>query len=269
MGYCKKFSDICALFLAFWGAVYTVGRFISYKFEDGIGFAEKIKVFFSEENTEDMRSFCLLLLLLLLSLAAGRVLKQSYCLSFAVSTLPLIWAFVLYECGKLYTQPKLFLILCGAICICSFADALVLDRGDGKRRAYVSANIAGAALAALSFAGYFKIDGLLKTEMRDDVIAELPEMERRIVGVYDGESVKVFLVLGVILTLAVAASLALRDLYFVDLIFCVALAGYCVYIFFWEAVPLFSLAMTAPVLIWTLARVAIVFFEPMRETVEK
>ena len=42
MGYFKKFSDFCALFLAACGVLYTFGEFMSYKFAEGIDIKEKL-----------------------------------------------------------------------------------------------------------------------------------------------------------------------------------------------------------------------------------
>ena len=68
-----------------------------------------------------------------------------------------------------------------------------------------------------------------------------------------------------VLAVSVTVSLALHDIYFIDLLPGALLFGYSVYVFFWQAIPALSLAVAIPVAVYAFSRVAIVFFEPMRE----
>lgn len=264
MGYFKKFSDFCSLFLAFWGAVFALEQFMTYKFAEDSELLDKICVFFSDENYKDMYGYVILVLLLLLSFVSGRLFPRSYYLSFAVSFAPLIWAFVLYEQKKLYTQPELFLVLCGIQCAGNVIDSLSLDRGDKKRRAYLSANIAGGALAAFCFYTYFHARALIESELSSKEFDELYSINKIFYESFDSESLRVILIIGAILLAGVLLSLVFRDIYFVDLLIYLPLCAYVSYVFFSGSLPHFSLCALASIAIYGLCRVAIVLFEPMR-----
>ena len=90
MSYFKKFTDLVGGIGAFFASLYFIGQYMMYdpkELEEGVS---KLSQFLSNENGRNYRQYIVLIALLIISVAVGRLFKKLPALTFCVSVLPVI-----------------------------------------------------------------------------------------------------------------------------------------------------------------------------------
>ena len=263
MRYFKRFSEFCGGFSAFYAAMFLLSEFMTYKFEDAMSMKEKLKHFFSEEPLKDYRAYLVLILLLSLSLAVSLLLPRLHAVGFAVAVVPLAHTLLMFRENGLYDRPTLHILL-GLLYLFGFlADALLCDRADGRRRAYLLTTACGLLIPLMTLLTYLRIRSL--SDIEPQAAQELKGIDLTLYQASLTQAQKSLVIFAVMLLISVAVSLLLRDIYFVDVIIAAVPAVYAVYYFFSERLPLFSTTVLLLSVFYFLCRLLLMTGEPMRK----
>ena len=212
----KKFCDFLAFFALFWLGVFIFRKFMPYNPTGIESKIEKLKHFFSKDNYTDYRPYLWLIGLLVLSLAAGRLFARFPAITLAMSALPFIQALSMYLDNKLYEWTAIYLTLCFMPVIGAAADAIYLDRNDGKRRLFHAANVAGlmaVPYCAYVYMRYEKLYGVLVSEVEKTNL-----FDRFLAKNYSNINPKHIIITAAFFAAAVLISYIWRDLYYLDVL---------------------------------------------------
>lgn len=261
MSYFKRFTDFCAGFTAFYAIIYVFGQFMQYNPADAEGTKEKLKLFFSKENYRDYRAFLILIILLIVSVVAGRIFERMPYISLAVSILPMVQIMLIYSDDKLSDRPMLYILL-GLIHVSgNILHAISLDKADGKRRAFICANICGICAALLGIWVWRKAKQL--SLLDDAAVSELGVRDHAILLGAENDEHSILLKISVIILATVVLSLILRDIYFIDVISSAVPFLYVLYLFSTEKLTLFAQTAFVVTLLYFAYRILILISEPM------
>ena len=266
MNYFKKFTDFCGGFLAFAAIMYLIKEFSAFAKGEKIETLEKLKLFLSPKEVADYRGFLILILLLAVSVAAGRIFHRLPYISLAVSLLPFFQAIDLYSMGKIHDEdrPMLYVIFASIHTLGNVIHAVYLDSVDGKRRGFVCANICGGAMTVFGVWLWFFAK---KVALYEDPFSmtDIGKLEMRI-SVAAKEGFQRFILdIALIVAVTVIVSLLLRDVYFVDAALALVPFVYAIRIvLIKDALPIFGELMLGLTLFYFVARLMLVAFEPMR-----
>lgn len=261
MSYFKRFTDFCAGFAIFSALIYILGEFMSFEPKEPVGMLDKAKLFFEKGVKFDNRAYALMIILLLVSLVAGRIFERMPYISLALSLLPLGWVCVMLWQELLSERPMLYFLMAVVHCIGNLAHSLFLDRADGKRRAFACVNILGGSVLAGGAFLYYKATALLA--LGDVNSEELSVYSASVLeGAQKGEH-KTVLTVALIVFATAVLSIILRDIYFIDAICAFPVLVYSVYLVGAEKLTIASQAVLVFVFLYFAFRLAVLFFEPM------
>ena len=248
MGYLKKFTDIGAGIAAAHGLVYLIREFMIFKPEDVEGTSAKMKLFLSKEARLDYRSFWILVVILLLSALVGQIFRKCSPIPLVMSLFSFTFVIYMFQEGKLYERPMLFILLGGLQVIGNYVDTIQRDRQDGRHRTWLLANL--THLYAIFFCFYVL--------SREKKVADIPTMEMKPfdVDVYLAtrleEDFSRFLVIAILCAVCILVSLLLKDLYFVDAILSLIPFGYMLFLWYTKKIT------AGPVILLTLLLMAVI-----------
>ena len=156
----KKFTDFFAIFGVFSAGIYLITQFMPFETLEETSLLGKVKAFFSPETQKDYRSVLILLLLFLAAFLLSKILPRFSSLNFLASLLPLAWSFYLFDADKLEEHPMLYLISAILAATGSFADCLIADQQDGRRRGAVASLLCSLLTSAVAFAVFLRANAL-------------------------------------------------------------------------------------------------------------
>ncbi|MBQ7383777.1 MAG: hypothetical protein IJV72_03185 [Clostridia bacterium] len=262
MSYFKRFTDFCAGFTAFHSIIYLIGQFMSFRpTGDDVGMLEKLKLFLAKDHPKSHRDFVILIALLVLSVIVGRIFERLPYISMVFSLLPMIKIILMFCDDKLSDRPMLYIIL-GILHVSgNVVHAAVLDKADGKRRAFVSTNIFGVAVFTLGLA--LKTHAAKLTLLDETAIAELGALDLKILEGVESGIYEVIFKLGLFVLISVAVSLILRDIYFLDVIFAAFPLALTVYLLNADKLTAFPAVVLAVIFLYFAFRVLVLATEPM------
>ena len=212
MSHIKKFTDFFAVFGAFCAAVYLVMQFMPFEPLEAEGTLGKVKAFFSSFEKVDHFAYVILTVLFLLSFLISRYAKRYPLPVFGASLFPLVWCFFMFDADKLKERPMVFVISALLHTAGAFADTVIADRRDGRRRATGAVALCSALTAVFALILF----------LRSGAVADLPAEEW---GVFDraiGEALEKqrsfspYLRIALMFALISVISLLLQGLYFLD-----------------------------------------------------
>ena len=267
MNYFKKFTDFCGGFLAFAAIMYLIKEFSAFAKGEKLETIEKLKLFFDPKEVADYRGFLILILLLAVSVVAGRIFHRLPYISFAVSLLPFFQAINLYSMGKIGDEdrPMLYVIFASIHTLGNVIHAVYLDTTDGKHRGFVCAGICGGAITGFGVWLWFFSK---KVALYEDPFSmmDIGKLEMRI-SVAAKEGFQRFILdIALIVAVTVIISLLLRDVYFIDAALALVPFIYSIRIVLMKnELPIFGELMLGLTLFYFVSRLMLVAFEPMRE----
>ncbi len=265
MNYFKKFTDFCGGFLAFTAIMYLIKEFSAFAKGEEMKTLEKLKLFFDPREVNDYRGFLILILLLAVSVVAGRVFHRLPYISFAVSLFPFFQAINLYSTDKISNDeyPMLYLIFASLHTLGSIIHAVYLDGLDGKRRGFMCANVCGGAIAL--FGTWLWFFAKKTAAYADPFAMDIGKLEMRISAAAKEGFQRLILDIALMVAVSVLVSILLRDVYFIDAILALFPFAYTVrVVLIKDALPLFGELMLGLSLLYLVSRVLLVAFEPMR-----
>lgn len=260
MNYFKRFCDFCAGFAAFSGIIYLLRKFMVYKFEEDENIIEKFKIFFGGDESLN-RTYLIMIALFAASVIIGLIFEKLPYISFTASLLPFLHTVVMVEEKNIDKEPSFFLILAILHLAGNILHSINLDRADGKRRAFLCANICGVSVLGIAL--------IVKKAVSE--IPLLDEMEIRNKGAFfhevfvnidDGVD-KLIMKIAIITLVTVALSFILWDIYFIDAALSAVPLGYTLYLVFTEKLTSLELLLFIITFTYFVFKLILVFFEPM------
>ena len=227
MSYFKKFTDLIGGIGAAFAAIFVIARYMEYdasKLEEG---ASKLKTFFSSDGPKEYRQYLVFIALLVLTVFAGRVFKRYSAIPLVVSVLPMCQAMGMLITDRFYEREEFYMLVCAALVCGNVYDAAFLDKADGKKRLFVATEVLGFLSAAIAFAG-IKLNSVaqdftkvfFESELTEEQLAFVEKLELfgiDVLSVAEKEK-ETLIFVAVALLVGVIISLALRGVYFVDII---------------------------------------------------
>jgi len=239
---------------------------MTFKLPDAETDAGKLKTFLSVDRPENYRGYVIMVALFVLSVLVGRIFERLPYVTLAVSLLPLYQTVNLFSTGKIEKFPILYLLFAILHTVGSVSHALVLDREDGKRRGFISANLLGAMMFAGGIWAWRRAEELLDYE---DVftVEGISKVELNLASAAVDGAHKFLWNIAVIVLVCVVISLILRDIYFIDAILAAVPLVYAVHkVLIAEKLVIFEELTLILCALYFVTRVALVVFEPMRDT---
>lgn len=266
MNYYKRFGDFCAGFTIFADIMYLLRKFMVFEADDAEGIFQKLKLFFDSTNFAN-RAHLVLIALLLSSLVLGLIFERLPYIGFTVSLIPLTHSLLMISEKYLEKNAVFYLLLIAVHVTGQFICALNLDRADGKRRAFICANICGATIPA--FALLVKRTASALAALTEEEMFEKDAFFREIYdGLEDGGD-KLIMKIAIITIVTVVLSFILRDIYFLDAALSAVPFGYTLYLAFAEKLTMFELLMFIVTFAYFVFKLLLVFFEPMAKKKDK
>ena len=239
---------------------------MTFKLPDAETDAGKLKTFLSVDRPENYRGYVIMVALFLLSVLVGRIFERLPYVTLAVSLLPLYQTVNLFSTGKIEKFPILYLLFAILHTVGSVSHALVLDREDGKRRGFISANLLGAMMFAGGIWAWRRAEELLDYE---DIftVEGISKVELNLASAAADGAHKFLWNIAAIVLVCVVISLILRDIYFIDAILAAVPLVYAVHkVLIAEKLVIFEELTLILCALYFVTRVALVVFEPMRDT---
>lgn len=266
MSYFKRFTDFCGGFIAFAAVLHLIGEYMTFKLPEEDIASGKLRTFLDAERAENYRGYVIMVALFALSVLVSVIFERLPYVTLAISLLPLYQTVDLFSNGKFERFSILYLLLAVLHTAGSIIHALVLDKSDGKRRGFICAGMLGVMMSAggvwvwrkagelLVYEDPFTVEGLSRTELQIATAAK------------DGVHALVLNV-AVMIAASVVLSLILRDIYFIDAILSAVPLFYAVNkALLHGQLVLFEEFILILCALYFVTRVAIVAFEPMRDT---
>lgn len=267
MNYLKRFTDFCGVFAAFAALVYVMGQFLIYRpRKEELGMLEKLKLFLSDTNAKNYKAYVVMILLLAISVVVGRIFDRLPFVCLSVSFLPLAQILFMYAEGGLYERPMLYVALALIHTSGNILYALSLDKGDGRRRAFLCVNAFGAVISVAAFYMWKRSKELfLMKELSAEEIEAMSDVDLELFEGVGESSIEFFFVIALMAGLTVLVSIILRDLYYIDAILCAVPFGYAVFLFAKEEVEAFAGVTFIILSVYLIFRVLVLLSEPMRK----
>ena len=208
----KKFTEFCAGIAAFTALMYVFRQFMAFDPEDVESKKEKLKLFFAPEMNKDYRSHVLLAVLFIAAILCALILKRLPYVSFVFSAMPLFFAVYLFNGNKIYERPMLYIVLAALQVVGNIYECMLLDRSDGKHRAFILANFATALAAGFCLLVKWRERalGLITPD-------KLHPFDKTISFYARDYDMSLFYIVAAMCAIAIIVSLILRGVYFVDL----------------------------------------------------
>ncbi len=260
MNYYKRFTDFCAGFAAFAALIYLLRSFMPFSPEEAEGISQKLKLFFERGNSNH-RAYLVLIALLAISVTVSLIFERLPYISFAVSHLPFLHMIFMLDRGTMQDDPMIYLLLVSLHLSGNILYAIGLDRADGKRRAFICANVCGAMIFALAM--LVKRTAELIAPLTEDEIRERGSFALEIFGGLEGGADKLIMRIAVIALVSVAISFVLRDIYFIDAACAAVPLAYTVYLVAAEKLTALPLTIFMLTLAYFIFKLTLTFFEPM------
>ena len=221
----RKFTEFCAGIAAFAAIMYVFRQFMSFDFEKIESFKEKLKYFFSTEPSKDYRPYILLALLFIVSISISLIFKRRPEIAFFFSALPLFYSLYLYDAGKIYERPMLFICLSIIEIIGNIYDSLMLSR---KKKRSLSPSITAMISCFLPiFACGIMLWRLKKTA--EISLGKLYPFDQ-ILAIYSPEyDMSLLKKIAITYAVLLIISLVLRGVHFVNLALSCAPLGFILY----------------------------------------
>ncbi len=236
MTYFKKFTDFCAGVAAFVASLYLIRKYMAFvpKTEEEY-IAEfpdmapeeipgKLKQFFEQNNPEAFKPILALVVLLILSIAVGRLFKRIPALCFAVSLLPALH--IIYMFNAKSEQASMYLVLGSLHVIGNIVEAIIRDREDGRHRLFLLANT--ASLFSCGFCFIF-VKALQKPVPEADVLKEENPLMQDIFKNQTPLNIEIVKTLAIMFGVLLLVSVILYNVYFIDAIISVVPLGYSIH----------------------------------------
>ena len=261
MTYIKKFTDLCALFCSFVMTSYLIRKFMSFIYTEQEGIIAKARAFLSPTHYIDYR-FCLLLMLAFaVSGMLGLILKRWPAPCLAVSLVPLCLSLYALEGALVEERPFLYIVLGLLHVLGNLFDALRQDREDGRRRAYLAANLLSGMLPLLTLCVHLRTRAV--TALSVEAQEALRHFDAHVLRTAECEDASLILRLSLMIAGCLLISLLLRDIYFVDVITATVPAVYAIYAVFAERLTLFPIAVLILCVLHLFCRILLMTSEPM------
>lgn len=266
MSYFKKFTDLIGGIGAAFAAIFVIGRYMEYdasKLEEG---ASKLKTFFSSDGPKEYRQYLVFIALLVLTVFAGRVFKRYSAIPLVVSVLPMCQAMGMLITDRFYEREEFYMLVCAALVCGNVYDAAFLDKADGKKRLFVATEVLGFLSAAIAFAG-IKLNSVaqaftkvfFESELTEEQLALVEKLELfgiDVLSVAEKEK-ETLIFVAVALLVGVIISLALRGVYFVDIILAAVPFVYTLFALHAESFSTATPFIVIPVFVYFVCRAAL------------
>ncbi len=248
MSYFKKFGDFCSGFTCFIILIYLFRTFMKLKpTEEEVGLVGKLKEFLSVESAYDKRLAAVLVIMLVLSVAAGMLFKKLPYICAVFSLPPLLLAVDMVKSEYIKDYPVLCLLLLGIAFVACVFECVRLDRADGRRRTCLCGALISGGLAAYLWWLYDKAQRLLAAEALEVEVEEIAKQTAELGEKVDkfarfnseilfgaeDMNIKILAVLASVYAVLALVGLLLRDIYFVDAV--LVLPPTVALIYFWSA----------------------------------
>ncbi len=237
MSYFRKFGSFCAGLAGFIMLIYLFRIFMSFEpMAEDTGILEKVKEFLSPEGHYDNRLAAVLAVMLVLCVAVGAVFKRLPFVGSAFSLPPLLLAVDMVRDSYIKEYSMLCLLLLEICFVSSVWECVRLDRGDGKHRAALCADI-----LTVGFTVYlWKLYKLAKMYEKADFSVYDENGAEIFTQPFDAEilaaepmELKIFTALFIACALIIAASILFRDAYFISA--ALTLVPTAALVYFWSA----------------------------------
>ena len=273
MSYFKKFTDLMGGITCFIATVFLISRYMDFnalkpeEFEEGVRVQSKLEQFLMVEQGKDHRQYIILILFLVLSIAASRLLKRIPAVSFCLSVLPLLQVVSMLHANLLYEYKGLYVLLAALHTAGAFYELVFFDRHDNKKRTFVATTVLGVLSAAACFGvkrlcefstGFYErfIAGKLVAEdMRFDRELKLFGINALAKGAEDEQ--KVIVIIMVLLLVSIAVAIILRGAYFIDVILAALPFGYAIWCWHAGKFTCAPMLVVIPVVVYFFARVTL------------
>ena len=265
MTFFKKFTDFCGGFSVFAALMFLLREWMSFAERDGLPFREGLRLFFGPEAQKDRLAPLVFVVLMVFALTLSRIFVKHPWVGLLCSILPMVQVLFFFHNRELYEHPMLYLILVSLFVFGHLADAIVLDRNDGRRRAYFATQL--LALLIFIFGIIIYVRGLqLLARGTEEGLRPLALAVYR--GALDGTHT-LWLVTGLFAGIGTLWSLGLRDLYFLDLFPVLPPFFLILWAYFGEKEILFFTTLFFLVALAFVARLLLMLFEPPKDRCHK
>lgn len=231
MRYFKRFGDFCSGFACFAALICLFTEFMTNKFEDGMGFKEKIKFFFEGSERVGYKLMLILATMLVISILASVVLKRIPYVTLLFSVPPLMLSVDMVKEEYIENYPMMYILFCGISVLSGVWECISMDRGDGGHRLAYAGDAVALVASASAFLIWKRVEAV--SSMEDADILELNVFDLEIYENLESVDTKIFLILACSFLGVAVVSLLLKDIYFVDAI--LAAVPFAVTVYMWSA----------------------------------
>lgn len=260
MKYLKRFADVLSGIAVLQTIIYLIGKFSTYRVARGEPLFDRLKAFFAPKATGEYRVYLILGILFLLSIIVGRIFERFPSITMAASLLPFIYTFVLFGRNRLTARPMLYIIIASIVLAANILSAIAADRADGKRRAYRCTNVCGLMIIALTV--WIEKNAPTYRGMTFEDIAELDRLHIELARCFINEDEAFIYKIALLTAISLAASLLLRDIYFIDAIIALPPCIYSIYCIAADEVTTFMAIVPALPVAYFIFKLIVLFFEP-------
>ena len=254
----KRFGDFCAAFGAFAAFMYMFRQYMGMNFDEELeGITDKLKYFFSNEPIKEYRFYLALCACFALSFVISTAFHKLPYVPLAVSALPLIQTFIMFDKSYIYERPMVFVVLSAAHIVCCIFECVKRDREDRGRRTALALDLFG--LSAVGFFAYiiYLSKGIAQVDFTKINVIEKTLYEAVIHGKAD---ISGFWYALIAISVTVVLRWIWQDLYFIDAVLSLVLAGASVYFWTADKIPVFASTVCALTIAYFLGRTAVMIF---------
>lgn len=227
MSYFKKFTDFCAGLGAFVAALLFIRKYMGFSPVIGEEEPSKLEQFFESSADGHYNMLLALILLLVFSVAVGRIFQRLPYVCFGASLLPALHLAFMFERKAFFQLQALMIILVGLHVIGNIVECAFRDREDGRHRLWLTAKVSSAAGALLCFF----IIKMTKQSIPEDT-ETLGILEREILPKFTELDVAIISKLFWMFAVLFVVSLILYNVYFIDAILSIIPAVYATHAMF-------------------------------------
>ena len=246
MSYYKRFTDFCAGFAAFTSFMFVLVGFLGYDFEKATTetpietMTQKLDYFFSLIPKERYVFFLMLTILFVISLTVSLIFHRYPQFTLAISLLPLIQTFIMFDANLITERPMLYVILGVAHSTGCLYECIRLDRKDRKRRAAFATDLLAYTIVGFSVYVIIAEGGLATLEFENLNIVQflLYQLFKEQSGNFS-----IFTYIAVAYAILGIIRPIIKDIYYIDAI--LSVIPLALIIIFWSAgeIPIFGSAL--------------------------
>ena len=269
MSYFKKFCDLIGGIGATFAAVFLLGRYMEYNPSDA---ENKLKIFFSSENSKEYRQYVVFIVLLFAAVLLGRLFKKFPEITLFLSVLPLCQVMGMLWHKKLYEDPEFYVIVCLTVVAGNIYEAFLRSKESGSNVLHSAAVVVGAfgvvsSLLSVKFSSMAKAysDAFVENELAEaeelvadrlsfigaDLISNVPENEIKTLAF-------VAAALAVCLAVSVICRVFVRKLYVLNLLLSAVPFFYVISALHTEKLNTSPMLVIVPVTVYFLCQAALV-----------